>query len=113
MRSLLVLTLAFLVGLSTQASAQTANPIKHVVVIFDENVSFDHYFATYPNALNPPHETPFQPRPGTQAVNGLTPLLLERNPNFLNTKVNGTYATNPFRLGPAQAATADQNHGYT
>ena len=25
----------------------------------------------------------------------------------------GTYATNPFRLGPAQAATADQNHGYT
>src|SRR5271155_3014289 len=113
MQSLLVLTLAFLVGLSTQASAQTAKPIQHVVVIFDENVSFDHYFATYPNALNPPHETPFRPRPGTPAVNGLTPLLLERNPNFLNTKVNGTYATNPFRLGPAQAATADQNHGYT
>lgn len=30
----------------------TATPIKHVVVIFQENVSFDHYFGTYPNALN-------------------------------------------------------------
>jgi phospholipase C len=26
--------------------------IKHVVVIFDENISFDHYFGTYPNAAN-------------------------------------------------------------
>ena len=25
-----------------------ATPIKHLVVIFQENVSFDHYFATYP-----------------------------------------------------------------
>jgi len=24
--------------------------IKHVVVIFQENVSFDHYFGTYPHA---------------------------------------------------------------
>ena len=48
-RSLLLSTVAFLIGLSTQASAQTANPIKHLVVIFDENVSFDHYFGTYPN----------------------------------------------------------------
>ncbi|MDJ0460070.1 phospholipase, partial [Arthrobacter sp. NQ7] len=24
----------------------TATPIKHVVVLFQENVSFDHYFAT-------------------------------------------------------------------
>src|SRR5262249_16087270 len=27
----------------------TATPIKHLVVIFNENRSFDHYFATYPN----------------------------------------------------------------
>lgn len=26
----------------------TATPIKHLVVIFGENVSFDRYFATYP-----------------------------------------------------------------
>jgi phospholipase C len=38
--------------------AYTATPIKHLVVIFQENVSFDHYFATYPNALNQPGETP-------------------------------------------------------
>src|ERR1700722_78885 len=93
----------------SHASAQTATPIKHLVVIFDENISFDHYFGTYPNALNPPHEPPFKARPGTPGVNGLTSMLLERNPNFLNVKVNKDYAVNPFRLGPAQAATADQS----
>jgi phospholipase C len=97
----------------SKVSNPTATPVKHLVVIFDENVSFDHYFATYPNALNPPHETPFIARPGTPRVNGLNALLLERNPNFLNVKVNQAYAVNPFRLGPAQAATADQNHDYT
>ena len=30
----------------------TTTPIKHVVVIFDENISFDHYFGTYPKAAN-------------------------------------------------------------
>jgi len=38
---------------------RTATPIKHLVVIFGENRSFDHYFATYPNAANPPGEIPF------------------------------------------------------
>jgi phospholipase C len=95
------------------ASSPTATPVKHIVVIFDENISFDHYFGTYPNALNLPGEIPFQARAGTPRVNGLTAMLLTRNPNFLNEKVNQAYAVNPFRLGPAQAATADQNHGYT
>src|ERR1700677_1414080 len=94
-------------------SVPTATPIKHLVVIFDENISFDHYFATYPNALNPPHEPAFRARPGTPSVNGLTSTLRERNPNLLNTKVNQEFAVNPFRLGPAQAATADQSHDYT
>jgi phospholipase C len=104
----------FLAGwLLSRATAQTATPVKHIVVIFDENISFDHYFGTYPNALNLPGETPFKARAGTPSVNGLTGMLLKRNPNFLNVKVNQAYAVNPFRLGPAQAATADQNHGYT
>ena len=34
----------------------TRTPIKHLVVIFQENVSFDHYFGTYPNAQNLPGE---------------------------------------------------------
>src|SRR5215471_14158196 len=34
----------------------TATPIKHLIIIFQENISFDHYFGTYPNALNPTGE---------------------------------------------------------
>jgi phospholipase C len=90
----------------------TATPIKHVVVIFQENVSFDHYFGTYPLALNPAGEPAFHARPGTPAVNGLTADLLTRNPNYLNA-LNGAGALNPFRLGRDQAATADQDHDYT
>ena len=43
----------------------TATPIKHLVVIFQENVSFDHYFGTYPKALNLSGETPFKASPHT------------------------------------------------
>jgi phospholipase C len=32
------------------AATTTQTPIQHVVVIFQENASFDHYFGTYPNA---------------------------------------------------------------
>ena len=40
-------------------------PIKHLVVIFQENETFDHYFGTYPDALNPPGPpgARFTPRP--------------------------------------------------
>ena len=79
----------------------TTTPIKHLVVIFGENVSFDRYFATYPYAANT-GGTPFQPAPGTPTVNGLTGSLLTANPN----------GANPQRLDPAQALTCDQNHGY-
>jgi phospholipase C len=89
----------------------TATPIQHLVVIFDENISFDHYFGTYPNAANP-GGVPFIPLPNTPSVNGLTGALLTRNPNFLNT-ANSTGAANPFRLRPAQALTMDQDHGYS
>ena len=89
----------------------TATPIKHLVVIFQENISFDHYFGTYPNALNPAGEPAFYARPGTPTVNGLSGAVLNNNPNLLNT-ANGGGATNPFRLDRSQAATADQNHAY-
>src|SRR5690349_14595810 len=51
----------------------TTTPIKHLVIIFQENQSFDHYFGTYPNALNPSGEPQFIAAPGTPSVNGLTP----------------------------------------
>ncbi len=37
---------------SSGVRAETTTPIQHVVGIFQENVSFDHYFATYPLAAN-------------------------------------------------------------
>ena len=50
----------------TTAGGGTITPIKHLVVIFDENISFDHYFATYPNALNPEGEPAFTPAANTR-----------------------------------------------
>jgi phospholipase C len=82
----------------------TATPIKHLVVVFQENVSFDHYFATYPIALNPAGQPRFTAAPHTPSVNGLSgPLLAPDNPNSVQ----------PFRLGPDQAQTCDQDHSYT
>ncbi len=54
-----------------QDAAPTATPIKHLVIIFNENVSFDHYFATYPKAANPPGEPAFTAKPATPNVNNL------------------------------------------
>jgi phospholipase C len=87
----------------TPALPAAATPIEHVVVIFPENISFDHYFGTYPEALNPPGQPQFHALPGTPAVNGLNDGLLIDNPN----------QANPKRLGPAEALTCDQNHSYT
>ena len=78
-------------------------PIQHVVVIFQENVSFDHYFATYPHAANSDGSA-FTAKAATPLVNGLFPGgLLDHNPN----------SAQPFRLSALQAATCDQDHGYT
>ncbi|HSZ62024.1 MAG TPA: alkaline phosphatase family protein [Terriglobales bacterium] len=93
------------------ASAATATPIQYLVVIFNENVSFDHYFGTYPNAANLAFENKFIAKATTPNVNGLTPGLLTNNPNL--NPANGAGASNPFRLDVTQAATADQDHAYT
>ena len=85
--------------------AATTTPIKHVVVIFGENVSFDHYFGTYPDATNT-SGSPFHAAPGTPSVTGLSGNLLTANPN----------GSNPRRLDPANindVLTCDQNHDYT
>src|SRR5580704_5837846 len=81
---------------------RTATPIKHLVVIFQENVSFDHYFGTYPHAANT-DGSPFHAKPGTPKVNGLTPALLTNNPN----------TAEPQRLTHSEALTCDQDHAYT
>ncbi len=81
----------------------TTTPIKHLVVIYMENASFDLIFGTYPRALNPPGEPEFMPKPGTPAVNNLNGVLLTDNPN----------ETNPFRIGRLESYTCDQDHHYT
>ncbi len=82
---------------------QTTTPIKHLVVLFQENVSFDHYFGTYPNAQNPAGEPAFHAAANTPTVNGLNDALLNHNPN----------AANPQRLDRSQPITCDQDHAYT
>ncbi|MGP0000585.1 MAG: phospholipase C [Acetobacteraceae bacterium] len=95
-----------------QDATPTATPIKHVVIIFNENVSFDHYFATYPRATNPPGEPRFIAAAGTPRVNNLANAnLLRRNPN--TNPANGPDAALPLRLDRTQANTQDQNHAYT
>jgi phospholipase C len=104
----------------------TATKVKHLIVIFDENISYDHYFATYPSAQNNAGETAFTSAPGTPvsnnlvhpldpthgfAPNGSLPNLLTNNPNFTNS-ANGAGAANPFRLSATTAITADQGHNY-
>lgn len=88
---------------STPAAAKTTTPITHVVIIFQENVSFDHYFGTYPKATNPAGEPQFTAAANTPSVDGLTGDLLTNNPN----------GANPARLSRSQALTCDQDHAYT
>ncbi len=66
-------------------SLNTKYPIKHLVVIFNENISFDHYFGTYPNAANVEGEPVFEPSKNTQRdINNLlsNTSLLTNNPNL-------------------------------
>src|SRR3954451_12123099 len=81
--------IAVVIGISSSHGAAPAppkpnTPIEHIVVIFGENVSFDHYFGTYPNAANPAGQPQFIPRADTPAVNGYTSQLLTQNPNSFN-----------------------------
>jgi len=97
-------------------------PIQHLVVIFQENESFDHYFGTYPYATNPTGEDGFTPALGTPSVDGLcsanavpstannvsctsanvgTSPLLTSNPNVAN----------PGRLDPGPNASGVYNTG--
>ena len=85
------------------SAPQPATPIRHLVVIFQENHSFDAYFATYPVAPTRPASPPFARGRARPSVNGLTPTLIERNPN----------SSKPFRIDRTQSYTCDQDHEYT
>jgi phospholipase C len=101
----------------SRAHTATASPIKHVVVIFQENVSFDHYFGTYPYAANTSGQ-PFRGARGAH-VNGLynTPGLGGHGPlltNNPNRDASGNQV-NPRRLDPSNindVLMCDQDHDY-
>ena len=89
---------------STPSAPSTQTPIKHVIVIYGENISFDHYFGTYPFATNPKGETGFVARDDTPSANTLLAAgLLTNNPNL----------EQPYRLAPSEAYTCDMDHDYT
>jgi phospholipase C len=92
-------------GVDAASRVDTTTPIKHVIVIFGENISFDHYFGTYPHATNPRGEPKFTALPDTPGVNNLLAGgLLDQNPN----------STQPFRMDTGKkSVTCDQNHSYT
>jgi len=105
--------------------SRTATPIKHLVVIFQENVSFDHYFGTYPNAANTDGQT-FHAAPGTPAVDGLTPATSHSLPPSLRHSTN-LLTSNPNQDPPQRLdssptgltgnaggqLTCDQDHDYS
>jgi phospholipase C len=110
------------------AAYATKTKIKHVVIVFGENVSFDHYWGTYPSAVATDAGAGFTAATGTPTVNNLStplnvnsttwtaianPTLLTANPNNNTSGANGTNASNPFLLMALQADTADMGHGYT
>jgi len=89
----------------TTITNSTLTPIKHLVVIFQENVAFDHYFGTYPKVGNPSGRN-FSSSPNTPSINNLTTGLLTNNTN----------SANPFLLNRSQAVTVascDPSHAYT
>jgi phospholipase C len=90
-----------------------------LVVIFQENVSFDHYFGTYPTAGNIDGQS-FSAKPGTPSVSGLNPTD-NNNPSETNLLTGNPNGTNPARYANTSAAstgqqsilTCDQDHNYT
>jgi phospholipase C len=117
----------------------TKTPIKHLVIIFQENASYDHYFGTYPNAKNDvgvQHGgTKFTAREDTPSANGLTdgnakfpervavglhnfnpnnptlPTPTGNPPTITVADPNGN--ANPFLMFHDQIVTCSQNHAYT
>ncbi len=106
-------------------STATSTPIQHVVVIFQENVSFDHYFGTYPTATNS-NGRPFTSAPGTPPVDGLLPATasslparLRHSDNLLTSNPNSAppqrldFSPTGYQGSAGGQLTCDQDHGYS
>ncbi len=83
---------------AASSAADAKSPIKHTVVIYQENRSFDNYFGTYPSAPG------FHALPGTPAVNGIPA-------GSYNLDENGNKVS-PYLFGSSELRTEDVNHHY-
>ncbi len=99
------------------ADGKTRTPIKHVILLLQENVAFDSMFGTYPIAQNLPGENPFFPLPGTQIPDNLLTIDPLTGGNYLTTNrnvgQNGQGKVNPQRFAPNQELTSFESNGYT
>jgi len=121
-----------MVGVAAAAPPSPITPIQHVVVIFQENESFDHYFGTYPVAANTAGEDQFSAAVGTPSVTNLadtpgqggTGTLLTNNPNGANPArldpganaagvYNASLDAHGSNAGINSILTCSQNHNYT
>ncbi|HTP22253.1 MAG TPA: alkaline phosphatase family protein [Solirubrobacteraceae bacterium] len=105
--------------------AATTTPIQHVVVIFQENESFDHYFGTYPKAANTDGRR-FHAAKGTPSVDGLRPATSHSLPPRLRHSTNlltqNPNEDQPQRLDSSPTGlsgsaggqlTCDEDHNYS
>jgi phospholipase C len=86
-----------MVSFAQSNDASTNTPIKHTIVIYQENRSFDNYFGTYPTAPG------FHALPGTPTVNNIPP-------GSMNLDANGN-PHSPQNLDNT-LKTKDVDHGY-
>lgn len=101
---------------SDPQDSETKTPIKHVILILSENVSFDNMFGTYPIAQNT-DGIPFFPLPGTEVPDNLLTIDPLTGGNYLTTNRNvgqtGVGKVNPQRLAYNQVLTNFESNGYT
>lgn len=91
---------------------KTASPIKHTVVIFQENRTFDNYFGTYPYAsgFKPLNGTPQDVRNFKYVTGDVT---RDANGNVYNPDANGLPIYPWHDAGKGAIQETDVNHGYS
>ncbi|MCQ6281261.1 alkaline phosphatase family protein [Bacillus sp. EB600] len=95
----------------SSAETKTASPIKHTVVIFQENRTFDNYFGTYPYAqgFKPLNGTPKDVRNFKYVTGNVT---RDANGDVYNPDANGIPVYPWHDTGKAAIQETDVNHSY-
>jgi phospholipase C len=94
------------------SEVKSVSPIKHTVVIFQENRTFDNYFGTYPYAegFDPLNGTPKDVRNFKYTAGNVTK---DANGNVYNPDSSGNLIYPWHDAGKANIQETDVNHGYS